>query len=625
MSKNSNIIAVSLLLIMFLMMFFSAWNESATFDELAHITAGYSYLTQKDYRLNPEHPPLVKDLAAFPLLFLNLNFPTDVKAWQEDANGQWAMGDIFMYGSGNDAEKIIRWSRFPIMLLALLFGWMLFRWVRGIYGNKAGILTLFLFAFSPTFIAHSRYVTTDLAAAFGFFIGIVYFVKFLEHQQSDAATIPINENGRSSIKSKLKKHKHLIITGVVFGIAQLLKFSLFILAPLYVLLGILWVFLNHRKHKKIKHLLKESLEVTGKILIIFFIGYILVWIVYQFHVWNYPAGRQAADTKLILESFGARPLADLAVWMADKPLLRPIGQYFFGLLMIVQRSVGGNNTYFWGEVSADGWSYYFPVLYLFKEHLAFHILTLIALILSVSSILKSKQKSPDSMFEWMKDNFILTAGIIFIAVYWIQSIKSPLNIGIRHVLPTFPFIYLLVSRKIIRWIQSYSIADPKNFFDVLRNFYYRFIKNTPRLLVVTLLMMWIFLGTILTFPYYLSYYNTAAGGVRNGYKYAVDSNYDWGQDLKRLRDFVERENIEKISVDYFGGGPPKYYLGDRFEPWWSARGEPDGWFAVSLTLLEGSTAKPVKGFQKKPEDSYSWLRDKTPVARAGTSIFIYKF
>ena len=88
MSKNSNIIAVSLLLIMFLMMFFSAWNESATFDELAHITAGYSYLTQKDYRLNPEHPPLVKDLAAFPLLFLNLNFPTDVKVSQEDSNCQ---------------------------------------------------------------------------------------------------------------------------------------------------------------------------------------------------------------------------------------------------------------------------------------------------------------------------------------------------------------------------------------------------------------------------------------------------------------------------------------------------------------------------------------------------------
>ena len=169
-------IAVAMLGIMFVLMFFSAWGDSATMDELAHIPAGYSYLAQKDYRLNPEHPPLIKDLAAFPLLYLNLNFPTDVGAWKNDVNGQWDMGRIFLYESGNNADKILRFSRFPIMLLALIFGWLLFRWVRGIYGDEVGLLTLFFYSFSPTFIAHSRYVTTDLAAAFGFFIGIAAFI-----------------------------------------------------------------------------------------------------------------------------------------------------------------------------------------------------------------------------------------------------------------------------------------------------------------------------------------------------------------------------------------------------------------------------------------------------------------
>src|SRR3989338_7909753 len=142
----SNTIAVSLLLAMFVFMFFSSVNESAIMDELAHIPAGYSYLTQKDYRLNPEHPPLAKDLAAFPLIFLNLNFPTEVKAWAEDINGQWDMGRIFLYESGNDADRILFWSRLPMMILALVFGWLIFYVSRRLYGDRVGLLTLLFYA-----------------------------------------------------------------------------------------------------------------------------------------------------------------------------------------------------------------------------------------------------------------------------------------------------------------------------------------------------------------------------------------------------------------------------------------------------------------------------------------------
>jgi hypothetical protein len=96
MSKLSKFIALGMLGLMFILMFFSSWNDATTFDEVAHIPAGYSYLTQGDYRLNPEHPPLIKDLAAIPLLFLKLNFPTNIKAWTEDVNGQWDIGRIFL-------------------------------------------------------------------------------------------------------------------------------------------------------------------------------------------------------------------------------------------------------------------------------------------------------------------------------------------------------------------------------------------------------------------------------------------------------------------------------------------------------------------------------------------------
>ena len=600
-------IAVAMLGIMFVLMFFSAWGDSATMDELAHIPAGYSYLAQKDYRLNPEHPPLIKDLAAFPLLYLNLNFPTDVGAWKNDVNGQWDMGRIFLYESGNNADKILRFSRFPVMLLALIFGWLLFKWTRGIYGDEVGLLTLFFYSFSPTFIAHSRYVTTDLAAAFGFFIGIAAFINFLKKQDSPSAV------------------KSMIFAGIVFGIAQLLKFSLVLLAPLYVFLGILWVVLeNYREPKKI---FGEGTKMLLKIALIGAIGVALITIVYQFHILNYPAQRQVGDTDFILASFGFRPAANLVIWMADKPVLRALGQYLFGVLMVLQRSAGGNTAYFMEEISAAGWRYYFPALYFLKEHLAFHIFTVIALVFSIRNILKAKEKNLSAAAEWLKDNFVLTGAMIFIGIYWLQAVISPLNIGFRHVLPTLPFIYLLVSRQIIRWSKVSTLNNPQTLYDWIKNAYEAFLKSFKKQLILWSLALWIFFLTLFTFPYYLSYYNELAGGTSRGYKIAADSNYDWGQDLKRLAKFADENKIGKIAVDYFGGGNPRYYLGDKFKPWWSSKGKPPegAWFAISATFRQNAFAKPVKNFIQNPADTYSWLKNKTPVSRAGASIFIYKF
>lgn len=606
MGKITKIFAGLLLAWMFILMFFSSRNDSATMDELAHIPSGYSYLTQQDYRLNPEHPPLIKDLSAFPLLFLNLNFPTNVPEWQNFINGQWDMGRIFLYESGNNPGQIIRWSRLPIMLLALLFGWLIFKWTKKLYGNKVGLLALFFYTMSPTFIAHSRFVTTDLGAAFGFFIGMAAFINFICNPT----------------------RKNLIITGIAFGIAQLLKFSLVILAPIYLVLGILWVILNNYEEiKNIKKLFSESARMAGKLIILGVIGLLIIWPVYQFHVWNYPPEKQRADTEITLVSFNIRPIADSVVWMSDKPVLRPIAQYLFGVLMVAQRASGGNTAYFLGTVSSSGSKLYFPILYMLKEQLAFHILTLIALIFAVRNIVKAREKNLKTAIEWMRDNFALTASIFFIAVYSLQSITSNLNIGVRHILPIFPFIYLLVARQTIRWTKAYDLEEPQTIIQQIKHFFSMCLNALEKYSVLITLLLWIFLSNVLSFPYYLSYYNALGGGVWNGYKIATDSNYDWGQDMKRLKEFTDKSQIDKIYIDYFGGGNVKYYFGNKGEYWQSGKGEPPAgsWLAVSLNTLMSAQAKPAPGFERKFEDSYSWLKNKQPFTRAGTSIFIYKF
>src|SRR3989338_6292121 len=108
MEKYASYLAGLMLAVMLGPMVGSSWNDSATFDEVAHIGAGYTYLKYQDGRLNPEHPPLLKSLAALPLLFLNLkeNIPAQSFWTIENVNDrQWAAGNYLLYESGNDRSE----------------------------------------------------------------------------------------------------------------------------------------------------------------------------------------------------------------------------------------------------------------------------------------------------------------------------------------------------------------------------------------------------------------------------------------------------------------------------------------------------------------------------------------
>ena len=578
-TRESYVLPAILLGIMFALMLASARGDSATMDELAHVPAGYSYVFLRDYRLNPEHPPLMKMLAALPLALAAVRFPTDVKSWTDDVNGQWDQGRIFLYESGNDADRILRLMRLPMMLLALLLGWLLWAWARRHFGERVALLTLFLYSFSPTFLAHSRYVTTDLAAAFGFFIGIIAFLRFL----------------------KRPSPPNVLLLGVAFGVGQLLKFSLVLLIPVYAVLLAAWAAAQIQSPwpERARTFIARAAQLT----IALAVGVAVIWLGYAYPIANYPPERHVRDAELTLASLSNRPAAEFDLWLTRNDLTRPIGQYLLGLLMVIQRSAGGNTQYFWGEVAATAFPAYFPLLYLLKETLALHVLALVALAAAIVGIARAGEKSPARALDWVRNHFIEFAALAFIAVYWATSIRSNLNIGLRHMLPTFPFIYLLVSKGVITWARLRS-----------------------RRPLVYLLVGWMAVSVIATFPHFLSYYNALGGGTDGGWRIGVDSNYDWGQDLKRLQHFAEREGVANIRVDYFGGGSPAYYLGDKFEPWSSAKGYPPGggWYAVSATFRMGAYGLPGKGFVRKPEDSYAWLKPFEPVARAGKSIFIYR-
>src|SRR3989338_7641271 len=216
-NRQTNIIASVLLIFVFVITVASMSGDSVTMDEVAHLPSGYSYLTQKDMRLNPEHPPLVKDLAAIPLLFIKgIEFPYDIKAWQSDVNGQWDFGFNFLYGRGNPVDKMIFWGRIPMILILILLGFYIFKWSRELFGNNGALLALLLFSFSPTFLAHGRLVTTDVGAAAGALIATYYFIKALG---SAGASTELSRMSSPQAKKSILK------AGIVFGLAELAKFS----------------------------------------------------------------------------------------------------------------------------------------------------------------------------------------------------------------------------------------------------------------------------------------------------------------------------------------------------------------------------------------------------------------
>lgn len=629
--------AIALLLLcgMFILMYVTAPQEAAVMDEIAHIPAGYSYARYQDMRINPEHPPLLKDLSGFPLLFLNLNFPETAAAWQTNLNGQWKLGELFLYESGNNPDRILFWARLGPMLLTVLFGFLLFRFGKEWFGARVALLALALFAFSPALLAHGKYVTTDVAAAFGFFLAIAYFIRYLYAQN---------------------RH-NLITAGIAFGVAQALKFSLVLLVPLFIGFIIVWAFAHHgeRSWKKIFAPLWRLLKRT---VLVFIIGYAaIIWPLYQIHIWNYPAApatqaerdeiiasklslcrdldtakipvSQYRDTVCNLKTFRPRAVAETFIWMSDKPILRPYAQYALGVLMVGQRAVGGNTTYFLGEVARDAWWYYFPVVYLLKEPLAIHILSITALLMLLGALrtrihMKMFTAWRERLAAFTRTYFIEIIFAIFIIFYWAFSIAANLNIGIRHVIPTFPFMFLLVSRIIFAHLRKkpdFAFTLEPGMMKRLISFYARKAWKYAALFAV---VAWYIISALAHYPYYIAYFNELAGGPHNGYKYVADSNLDWGQDLKRLAQFVKENNIDAIRVHYFGGGSPQYYLGDTFIPWWSSKGPENGWYAISATFRAEAFGAPVGRYTRSKQDSYLWLRDKMPVAVIGHSIFVYK-
>lgn len=591
----SAIIVAGLLTIMAAVMFFSSHGDSAIVDEIAHIPSGYSYITTGDYRLNPEHPSLIKDMAAVPLLFVRVKFPYAYWAANVGSvNNQWEVGWKFIYRFGNNPDTVIILARIPVMMLSLLLGLLVYLWAKELYGKKAGIFALVLYVFDANIIAHSRFVTTDLGISFALFLHMFTLYRFI----------------------KKPNWKTLLLAGATFGIALVTKFSAAILAPVYVVVFGMMVLKRGGKDQKNIFAIttdprwyRRFLGTAVSLGLITFIGVVLMWLFYIPHTMNMPAQVQK---DLIVESLPGSPLNPALIKMANNVLTRPLGQYILGFSMVSSHVEGGHDAFLLGQVSNKGWWYYYPVAIALKTAIPVFIITIS--VLSCMLYCEFAKKSPPSIpiKDWFTETYlwVLPAALLF------MGMTGSINLGIRYMLPVYPFIFVFVSKLAgfidFEWIKS------------LLNHKKEILKTKALNIVMTIaigvLVLWYVFGSLGTYPYYLSYYNEFVGGYQNGYKYLTDSNTDWGQDVKRLAKWVEKEGIDKIYVDVFPGSmPASYYLGDKMVEWHVQNGRPEGTLAVSATFYQNSRLKK----DRNDGMDYSWLDNIKPIKNIGGSILIY--
>ncbi|MGH8547989.1 MAG: ArnT family glycosyltransferase [Methylococcales bacterium] len=614
-------------------------DDTATFDERAHIPAAYSYVRYGDMRLNPEHPPLLKDLAGLPLLFLHPNFPIQselwtngiTKAWQFGTAmwSTWDIGSAFLYHGGNDAESILFWSRLPIVLLSLLLSFFIYRFTRELAGTGAGLFATLLFALDPNVLAHDHYVTTDLGIAAFIFIATYYFVHFLKNPSP----------------------KNIVIAGLTLGLAQLAKFSAVILIPLFGLLVIIHTLTQQSSSSADNSSQSRFQSLCSSIfdyLKILIIAFAVIWISYLANTWNMPAEKTMLHANLVFSGDAAPDVVALNVidTLANTPGLAPLAHYMLGVFMVFSRITGGNTNYFLGNIIepslGESNKAYFPVVFFLKETLPLIFLIVFTVAYTVFLVIKpSNTTTTASWRERFSHSFQAHTpqytNLSFVALYAYLSVSGNLNIGFRHLFPILPFISVLVTVTLFHFMKNCSLKA-NHTYCATRHLFNIFLGGFS---------FWIAVIPFLAFPDYLSYFNESVG-AENGHRYVVDSNYDWGQNLKRLKIWVDTYNqcvsdannlpqsscdilanthtyptheaIDNLNIDYYGGSEVNYYFKEGAYTLWHSNNTPQsGWFAISATFFEENTHKVLK----PGETDYSWLSKYQPIGRAGNSMFIF--
>ena len=491
-SKSLYIAAVAaLFLILACELWLSVARLSQTVDEGAHLYAGYQYWKVQDFGLNPEHPPLLKFIAAVPLLPMQLQQPHPPTTFSSKAE-EYIGGGQLLYG--NDAERVLLRARMSASVFSFFLAACIFAAGYEMFGGVTALLALLLCVFEPNLLAHGAMVTTDMAATATIFAAVYALYRYMK-----TPTI-----GR------------MLVLGLALGVAAVAKFSAAALLPIMAVCLLAETLREHLQkaaspeHPPLATFLRRSLGCLVAVLM----AWAVIWVVYGFRYVARPGSAQLVPTLAqYAPQLHSAWQAHFILWLAKHHLLPEA--YLYGL---VDMQVFGSQmtSYLFGKVRQGPTLPYFPMAFLMKSTLP------VLLLVAALPFLRFRKGRP-----WREILFLAVPAVVFMGM----SLLAAQNIGVRHILPIFPFVLLLAA------LAASTLAQ----------------RSRAGAYAVGALLLLHVVSSLHTFPGYIAYGNEAIGGSSRTYRVLSDSNVDWGQGLIEARSYIKKNHVTDCWFVPLGG------------------------------------------------------------------------
>jgi hypothetical protein len=457
-------------------------RESLTFDEGDHMFAGYMMWKTGDYGLNPEHPPLVKLLAASPLLGEKLWIPKlQNREFKQEA---YLDGRDWLARNDGSSQRIVFRMRLMTELLSLALGLTVFLAGREWFGEWAGLAALTIVAFDPTVLAHSALVTTDIGVSL-FLLATVYtFYRYV----------------------KQPSPRRLILAGLVGGLLLATKHSGILTAPMLLLL-ILWEGFSAAKGTR----LRIAGRLFGAMVCMSFIAIVVLWSFYGFRYAMRPDGLPHPTVAEYVKPLG--PLSAGPVLFFARFHLLP-ESYLIGLAD-VKRMAEFYSTFIFDKVYAHSVWWYFPVAMTIKTTLGF----LGTIVLAAVAVVTRKLRKAREIV------YVLTPACFYLLV----AIVAGMNIGARHVLPFYTFMYVFAGAG------AATLA----------------LMSRRWMWICGVLLVAHIVSALTVFPNDMAYANEEWGGPKNVHNLLTDANVDWAQQLNSVKKWIDKHPGEECWFSYF--------------------------------------------------------------------------
>jgi hypothetical protein len=512
-----------------------------------------------------------------------------------------ALGDFAraaLYGTpGTDADALLAAARGRMILLGMALGSLIAWWSWRLCGPLAAVVALAAFCLDPNFLAHAPLVKGDVPTAL-LFLSLMTAVWLL----GERATLP-----------------RAIATALLLGAAVMTKYSGVLGIPILAVALLCramasapWRVLRWTARTRLARLAAAAAIGAGALVVV----YAMMWACYSFRFGPCPDPAQRFDMGKVLETcrqgeyaqlyvrsfdHSLEPWQDwkahwhppfdvrLALW-ANQHKLAPQA-WIQGFLFLFGTSFT-RLTWLCGRSAITGWWYYFPLAMAFKTPLA----TLVGLCIALAFWSWGGWK----VFarHWWPLCCIVAAPGLYMAV----AMTMRLNLGLRHVLPVYPYLFILLGVTAARaW------------------------RRRPRTTatVVAILLAGLATETYCAYPDFIPFFNIACGGTRNGWRLLGDSNVDWGQELPALAQWLGEHPGYQLQLIYFGQADPRYY-GIHYVPIEGGYAPADQ--RPSESKLPPVLAMSVTAWQNPylPEkDLLKSLQQRKPLAILGGSMYLF--